>query len=172
MKKTLPLLSLLLCTYLLVAQNPADTKAVGEGLLNGSIRYTGKNAALFTPVLDSLLCKNVHNRTFYHAVANKLQQQSDSSLNKQVASALNNYYLEAADRFADLSTLLTKTEINSWLDFIAMDFYADYKHEKKGLSMIRKKLKALEESYPNSAWRLKKYNEHLNTKVEELFKGN
>lgn len=97
---------------------------------------------------------------------------SDSSLNKQVASALSNYYFVAGDQFADLGRTLNKLETQQGLDFIALDLYADYKNEKKALLMIRTKLSVLEKKHPNSAWLLKKHNDYLYKKAETLITAN
>jgi hypothetical protein len=171
MKKKLTILFLIFSTYIIVGQKTVDTKALGQSILDGKIKYTGTNDEMFFPVLDSLLGKYPHDWVFYFNVANKIQQFSDGALSEHVSTVFSDYYFNEGDHFIDHSRMLSKQEIYKWLDYIAFDLYADSKNGKKDLPVIRSKMKALEKKYPNDAWILKKYNDYLYQKAETLIKA-
>lgn len=170
MTKTLTIIiSFFLSTNISVGQTTVDTKTIGQGILDGKFKPTDDDKTFKT--LDSLLCKNKADKTFYFKVSNKIQQTSDGALSEYVSTVFSDYYFVQTSEFLENSKTLNKSDVYKWLDYIAFNLYADSKNGEKDLPSIKTKIKLLEKKCSSDKIAtLKKYNNYLYQKTEHLIK--
>src|ERR1044072_2560348 len=113
--KTLIILILLfLSINISSGQTTVDTKVFAQGILDGKIKP--KDDIKTFKTLDSLLCKNQSDKTFYFKVSNKIQQTSDGALSEYVSRTFSVYYFEQNSEFIENSKTLNRSDVYKWLD--------------------------------------------------------
>lgn len=121
-------------------QTTVDTKSYGQKILDGKVQPSDDIKTF--RLLDSLFCKNPADKDFYFKVANRIQQLSDGALSEYFSGVASKYYLQYNSEFADRSKVLSKKDLDKWLDFAAFDIAAN-EQNTNSLPKIKKQLDTL-----------------------------
>jgi hypothetical protein len=151
-----------------VGQVKLDTKAFGQKILNGQVKYTNENEDKLMKMLDSLFCKTQADKSFYFKTTNKIFQFSDGALSELCSGTSSRYYFEHNLEFINNSLTLSVKDLDRWLEFAAFDIAAD-EQDIKSLPKIKKRLDNLVSSCKCDASKqalIKKYNATLYKKIE------
>jgi hypothetical protein len=93
----------------------------------------------------------------------------------QSLTVASKYYLNYTGDFIRETKSISKEDINKWLNDVAYDLYADSKNGTKDLPNIKARLQELIDKQrnltPNDKEIIKKHNDYLYKKTEELIKA-
>lgn len=157
--------------FSLVSKSQSDIKTYGQKILDGKMKPSDGTPTF--RLLDSLCCKNPVDKDFYFKVANKILQKSDGAVSEYFSVASCKFYLTCNPDFIRLSRTISSTEVNSWLDLIAFNFYADTKYDSN-IEKVKVALNRLPANQKTSSaddnTRRKKYNSYIIKKTEIYLK--
>jgi hypothetical protein len=136
------LILLILSSQIVLSQIHFNTKAYGEKVLKGYVKYEEDEELNLFNALDSLFCKNKNTKEFYFKVANKIQQFTDGALSEYFAGIASKYYLSYNSEFIANTNKMTSDDLKNWLNLISWDI-AVSEPDSKDLPKIKKRLDAL-----------------------------
>ena len=136
------LISIIFTTQIVFSQLPFNTKAYGEKILKGYVKYEEDDELNLFNALDSLFCKNKNTKEFYFKVANKIQQFTDGALSEYFAGIASKYYLSYNSEFIANTNKMTNADLRNWLNLISWNIAAS-EPDCKDLPKIKKRLDAL-----------------------------